>query len=154
MFPKKYQKLLVQFGWSDKNSVQTVEVQASQIHTTEYEKAKGLKIIPSMMIHDVHTENSSNVIIWRSPGRSETWWFDSKIQTFSPNSSKESLKWYKVSIQDDSWCSHPFFQNSSIEALNFVSAEKTVPRKVLDGHNEHVNNYLLTDPKRLKNGLK
>ena len=33
----------------------------------------------------------------------------SKIQTFSPNSAKESLKWSKESTLNDPWCSHRFF---------------------------------------------
>ena len=97
----------------------------------------GIKIIPSVMIHDVHSENSSNVIVWSLPGfhyqaiigvRNMEFGYiiPSKIQLFSPNISKASLKWSKESTLDDPWYSRHCFSNLKQRGSKFCLSGKMV----------------------------
>ena len=110
---------MVQFGGSDKtNASKSGGLLYSSFSNPNYryERTKRVQNHPQqllLLILDVHTKNFSNVIVQGSAV------FDyraimevrqnikggyikpSKIQTFSPNSSKESLKWSKEKTLDD-----------------------------------------------------
>ena len=67
-FQKKLQKLLVNSDDRTKTMFRQWRFKLLKSKLLNTKGQKGLKIIPSMMIHDVHTENSCNIIVWRSPG--------------------------------------------------------------------------------------
>ena len=125
---EKNGKTSIQFGWSEKTVLQKMAGVCLYSSFSKpnywYERTKRVQNHPRQLlflIHDVHTKNFSNVIIQGFPvfdyraimgarNMEDGYIKPYKIQTFSPNSSKENLKWSKESSLDDPWCLHLFFK--------------------------------------------